>query len=179
MRWILKLLVLMTVAAVPALAADPCAELPEAARTYLSANPGWAVITLADLASDDRVAWQREHARDCPGFALADLDGSGRPFAVMGLISRRADDISERIVLVRLVPGGLEVRVLIPDERAANPLVLFRLPPGKAREWDSDREVVIAHDSVGVAWLEASSRQYYWANNSGTGGAFVCVRTAD
>jgi len=173
MRWICKFFVLMMVAA-PAFGADPCTALPEAARLYLIANPGWAVITSADLAASDRTLWTRQHGHDCPGFALADLDGSGRPFAALGLISRRLDEVSERIVLVRQALGGLEVRVLIPDERASNPVVLFRLPPGKAREWESDRELVIAHDSVGVAWLQAASRQYYWTN-----GAFVCVQTAD
>ncbi|MDR3528477.1 MAG: hypothetical protein P4L57_14500 [Rhizomicrobium sp.] len=96
------------------------------------------------------------------------------PFAALGLISHHLDEISERIVLVRPVPGGLEVRVLVPDERTSAPVVLFRLPPGKAKQWDSDREVVIAHDSVGVAWLAASSRQYYWSN-----GTFVCAQTTD
>ncbi len=168
------LLAVLALSTTPAFAADPCAELTPAAADYLNANPGWAVIRPADLQADDRVLWARQHRRECPGFALADLDGSGRAFAVLGLISRRADDDSERVVLVRQVLGGLEVRVLIPDERAYSPLVLFRLPPGKAREWDSGTEIAIAHDSVGVAWREASSRQYYWSK-----GEFVCVQTSD
>jgi hypothetical protein len=177
MRWVGTLLVLIVATA--AFAADPCATLPEAARAYLNTNPGWAVITPADLAADDRALWARQHRRDCPGLALADLDGSGRPFAALGLISRRPDEISERIILVRQAPGGLEVRVLVPDERTSAPVVLFHLPPGKAKQWDSDREIVIAHDSVGVAWLAASSRQYYWDNSSGARGTFVCAQTTD
>jgi hypothetical protein len=178
MRRIVKYLGLVMAASpalfAPAWAADPCAELPTAVATYLSANPGWSVITADDLARDDRRLWLRQHRHECPGFALADLDGSGRPFAALGLINHRLGNDSERVVLVRPAAGELEVRVLVPDERVYHPLTLFRRPPGMAKDWDDEKAVAIAHDSVGVAWLEASARQYFWDK-----GSFRCVQASD
>lgn len=161
-------------AAVPALASDPCTDLPEAASTFLKANPDWAVIRTDDLQASDRLQWLRQHRGYCPGAALVDLDGSSRPFTALGLIRKNADQSEEKVVLVRQAPTGLEVRVLVPAERITNPLVLYRLPPSTTKEWDSDKPVTIVHESLGVAWLEASSRQYYWEN-----GAFRCVPTSD
>jgi len=160
--------------AAPAMASDPCTDITPAAADYLKVNPDWTVIHPDDLTGADRLQWLRHHRGFCPGVAMVDLDGSSRPFTALGLIRRNADLSEEKVVLVRQTPTGLEVRVLVPAERITNPLVLYRLPRGTTKEWDSDKPVTIVHESLGVAWLEASSRQYYWDN-----GAFRCVPTSD
>lgn len=157
----------------PVIAFDPC-EPPPQAVSYLSANPDWAVIRPGDLDRDQAYLWTHHHRDLCPGFAYVDLDGSGHPYLALGLIKRGLLRNTEKVVLLRETAAGQEVRVLIPEERADNPPVLFRLPPGTAKEWDNDTLIAIPHDSLGIAWLDASARQYFWDK-----GEFRCVHSAD
>jgi hypothetical protein len=172
MRKFLSMLILAGVVAAPSLAADPCGRLPDVARQYLKAHPGWRVLTLADLYQDDKALWSEYHQGSCPGMAELDFDGSGKKHVALALMRGSGEKAVERIILVRPKSGGLDERTLISDFDAYN--VIWRLGPGVAQEWDSDKKVSIRHDSLVVEHLESATQQWYWKN-----GKFHYVQTSD
>lgn len=151
-------------------AADPCASIPADAHDYLKANPAWHIVTTNDLAQDDRIFWQK-HSRDhCPGLTVVDFDGTGQPFTVLGLLRGSASNAEQMTIALR----GKDVHTLRAAHKAGNPTVLYREKPGTAKEWDSEKRVVIAHQSVSIVQMESSSEQFYFA-----GGRFQSIWTSD
>jgi hypothetical protein len=158
-----------------AVAAQPgCDNLPPAVRAYLAGHPGQSVVTLADLNADDLKLWLDAKHGACPGLAVVDLDGSGKPAFAMALLQRRAGGLFEQLVVLRPVGGGVKAVVLERPYPAGNPAVVWRARPGRADPWDGGRGVINRHDWIVFEQIESASTSYYWA-----GGRFRHITTGD
>lgn len=153
-----------------AYAADPCSTVRADARDYLKAHPEWWIVTPKDLVEDDRNTWMRHFPKQCPGMTIVDFEGTGNSFAVLGLLRRHAGNTEAMTIALR----GKEVHVLRAVHKADSPTVLYREKPGTAKEWDSEKRVVLPHQSVSIEQMEASSEQCYIAD-----GRFQSIWTSD
>jgi len=96
------LLVLLTLAAVPA--ADPCASvLPPAVLTAATnAYPGFRVVRGSDYSAED-LGYAKEDGFPCPGIASSDVDGDGTADFAFFLLSAKGAAL---LVSARIPPGS-------------------------------------------------------------------------
>ena len=156
-------------------AADaPCANPPSDVLDYLRAQPGWKILQVGDLVSDDQALWNQYHRDLCPGMTQVDFDGSGRKFHALALLRRSNGQLLEKVVVFRLGKHGLEEHILSEAGPASRADVIYRVGPGKTHEWDSTKEFFVPHDSLVYEHMESAARQYYYSR-----GKFLFVQTSD
>ncbi len=172
MRELIGSILLLAAFGAPSLAVDGCETPPAAARMYLDAHPGWRILRLTDLIPEDQSLWSDYHKGKCPGMAEIDFDGTGRKHVALALLSRIKGQDVERIVVVRSSDHGLEQHTIYREFPAY--VVIWRVGPGTAQEWDTPKKIRVRHDSLIVERLESATQQYYWAN-----GKFRYVQTSD
>jgi hypothetical protein len=159
---------------VGAAATAPCAP-PSPVAAYLKAHPGWRILDMPDLVSDDQQLWRENHKGLCPGLARVVVeDGGGVSFA-LALIRPRGGKIFEQVVVLRALPGGTfqPVMLVAPDEGAG--IVVWRTPPDKFTDWyGTGQAVVLRHD--GIVWekMEAAAQVFYFVR-----GKVRMIQTSD
>jgi hypothetical protein len=173
MRGLLLLAMVTALFGAPAIATDPCANVPPAAANYLNAHHGWRILRTSDLVRDDQQLWRQYHRGICPGLAEVDFDGSGNKFVALALVRQARGKQWERIVVVRQSPNGLESHTIIPVFESSY-VVVWQRPPEIVAQWDSGQRTRILHESLVVEQMEASSRSYYLKD-----GRFRFVQTSD
>jgi hypothetical protein len=157
---------------IPAGASDPCADPPPAADAYLRTQPGWKILRLQDMDPDDQSLWIRYHKNLCPGMAAVDFDGSGKRWVGLALLRHAENGVVEKIAFVRLLEGRLETHLVYRDFPAYQ--VIWTRPPETVHEFETGKTTAIAHESLVVEHLEASTQQWYRRN-----GTFHFVQTSD
>ncbi|HWA92596.1 MAG TPA: hypothetical protein VG889_21370 [Rhizomicrobium sp.] len=150
--------------------AAPCTPPPPVA-SYLAGHPGWTILDMPDLLTDDRLSWRQSHNGQCPGLTRVVLDGSGRVSFGLALVDR--DNGLEQVVALMAQAKGFRAYVLEPPVNAVG-AVVYRAPPGSAADEEAHVKVKIAHDSIVWEQMEAASRQFYFA-----GGEFHAIQTGD
>jgi len=166
---------MLLMAGTPAIAEDSCANVPDIAKAYLNAHPGWRILRVADLYSDDQHLWRQYHKGKCPGLAEVDLDGSGTMFVGLALIRPDKSAAQERIVVVRAGPKEIETQTLYRDFEVTTHTVIWRAPPGITWQWDEpNKKIRIANDSLIVETMESSAQQFYLKN-----GKLAYIQTSD
>ncbi len=161
--------------ATSAWAADPCTNIPDAARAYLKAHPDWKILRTSDLIDDDKQLWRHYHKAVCPGLAEVDLDGSGKRYIGLALIRTTKSAQEERVIIVRAARDKLETWTIYSEFKAPPYTVIWRVSPGTTWEWDQpNRKIRIPNDSLVAATLESAAQQFYLKN-----GKLVYVQTSD
>jgi hypothetical protein len=140
---------------------DTCNNPP--AELLAAIEPGWSLLRLSDLNTDDQRLWLEVRPKSCPGYAAARMRTGSGPSYIVALIDKRTAKPREQVLL--LVPHGKSfVRLtLAKPTEVANPAVVWRGPPGKYHEWDGSRSIAIRNDSVVLETMEASAVLYYFA----------------
>jgi hypothetical protein len=154
------LVVLLFVLTGAAFAAPLQCALPGAVQASLDERwSGWRLLQLADLRSDDQSLWQehRLNGKRCPGVNEGKFDGE-RMSLVFTLIRRP----NEQVVLVATPNGdSFKVASLAPPQRVAYFSVVNVFPPGKYKEFYTDRRVRIPNQSAAVEAIEHSITLFY------------------
>ncbi len=148
------ILVAVALAAIATTAHAGCDTLPAPVTAYVRAHPGWAVVRVADLVSDDQALWAQYHKGLCPGWAKAKLDAARRPFYAVALISRTQEKLM-------LIDGAGGVSELVPANRLTTPMVVWTVLPGVYRDENTGRDVHISTQSITYEKMEAVATQFY------------------
>ena len=151
---------------------DACSKAP--APVTAAVEPGWALLRLEDLNSDDQKLWLGARPRSCPGYAAANMGAGSGPSYIVALIDKRTAKAREKVVL--LVPNetAFAKHTLAKPAPVGNPAVVWRAPPGKYHEWDASHSITIRNDSVVLETMETSAVQYYF-----DGGRLRSLTTSD
>ena len=136
-----------------------CDNVPAKVAAYVATRPGWHVIHLADLGSDDQALWSRYRGDACPGFARADLQGKGR--WSYGLSLSKGSD-TQSIILYD--DGNTMREKVLPADAGVVRHVVHAAPPGPTSRFGIPKHIDIPHESLVFEVLESSAVQYYWRN---------------
>ena len=161
MKRIRMLVILLCVSTVSAFAAPRQCALPDAVRASLDERwRGWRLLQLADLRSDDQSLW-REHrlnSKHCPGVNEGKFDGERTSF-VFTLIRKP----NEQVVLVATPEAeSYKTTILAPPQKVAYFSVVNVFPPGKYKEFYTDKRVQIRNPSAAVEAIEHSITLFYF-----------------
>jgi hypothetical protein len=143
-------------------------------QQYLSSQPGWSVVDIKDLISDDQKLWAQHRGTSCPGIAIAKLDDSGRQAYAIALLDRAGDRLNEKVVVLLPRSARLSPRTLITAHKVDTPSVIWRAPPGDYRDWEGGPTIHVPTDSIVVEKMESNAMLYYLRGNQ-----FHSVQTAN
>ena len=96
------------------------------ARQY----PNVHVVTLPDLAQDDKSLFQKEHGSDCPGLTSVNFYGDGKPTLALVLLLDEKHGAKTQLIVAHEVQNGWEFRPLEQNITGPAPVV-WRERPGK------------------------------------------------
>ena len=180
MRIFLLLCVFLTTALSSETKIDHCAtsNLAVGVRELLNSKFGdLRSKTLADLEGDDQRLWLTSNPRSCPGIAVGNFEGSGKPEYAILLIPASGTEVEYKVVVFAAVNGSSQYRTTVLDYGSSTPnsgLVLSRVPSGRQTGFDETKSVSLKLDGINVEWLEKSSVLYYYSN-----GRFRHLQTSD
>jgi len=155
----IKLLVLsiLLLASHMAFAAPVCV-LPDRAGRFISSRyPGWQLLQVSDLVSDDQALWTKVHGLECPGLVEGHFMGVRQSSTVVAIISKK---LNKEVILLFPALNGKPLTVLSPAK--GTELVLHRLPSGKYNEFDGTKSLVTRWDGIDIEKIEAGEMLRYW-----------------
>src|SRR5665213_1543695 len=102
------LTVILIFSAAAAHADEKCTQKPGAVQAYLRDHKGASLVTFGDLLDpDSQEAWHKSSKGLCPGFAVSDMDGSGRKWYGLSLLYKKDGKTFEKLILLSPDAGGL------------------------------------------------------------------------
>lgn len=124
-----------------------CDSPPGPVRAWLKSHPGWSLVRETDLAEVSGQVWKHLAKPGlCPGFAGADLDGSGR-LSYMALFLKAPDGLQLLFRPDTSVPENLT------GEASIEGSLIYRVKPGYYWDFEAEKNVFIARD--GFKWVSS------------------------
>jgi hypothetical protein len=145
------------VGAVPGFAeAGPCVpNLPsEGTELLASAYPGYRVLQLSDLNSDDQGIWTSAYGGACPGLVEGAFKGKKGAYAVL-LVPINPGGETRAVVLEPNERGGMSQEQIFAENRAGNLPVIRRGDPGVYKDLEKRTKVTASNDVVLIEHLES------------------------
>jgi hypothetical protein len=152
---------LAAMATTGAASAAPCEKPPQPVADYLETQPGWVLLTRADLSADHRPMWDKDHKGLCPGLAAVVLDAGKQTSYALALLKHDKGGTLEQLVLLKA--GAAKPMVLEAPSPSAS-AVVWRAPPGKYSDPETGKDVAIATDSIMYEMYESAAEQFYFVN---------------
>jgi hypothetical protein len=138
--------------------------LPSGARTLLTSSlPGWKIVTVSDLSSDDQKLWSENYEDKCPGIVEGNFSLS-RSFAV-SLIRRDSTTLLQTLVLLEPNKNEYKLHTLSQASKAEVPNIVLKFPPGTYKASEQNRSVRTKSDGIAYIKLEAAGTLYYKTAN--------------
>src|SRR5215469_12528165 len=141
--------------------AAPCEKPPPPVADYLTAHPGWVLVTRADLSADHQPMWDKAHKGLCPGVAEVVLDGTKEKSYALALLKHGKDGTQEQLVLLK---GAAARPMVLEAPSPSGSIVVWRAPPGKYPNPETGKDVAIARDSIMYEMYESAAEQFYFVN---------------
>lgn len=138
-----------------------CSTLPKSVSTYVTANAGWSVVSLADLPRDDQDLWHQYHKDLCPGVAELKLYGPADKSIAIALIKKSNGQILEKLVLLSGIKSPSVPEEIVPATSVTTPFVVWKTRPGIYKDQDTSTNVHIANESIIYEKMESTSTQFY------------------
>ncbi len=146
--------------------AEECSSVvPESGHKLLADFPGWRIVLLNDLPTDDIGLWNAANRGRCPGVAVGNfVNEYAQSYAIALIRKNPSGKLEEQLLL--LAPKGrtLSRLVVVRPTLVVSPFVVWRVPPGKYSGVDKDESVSVEHDSFVYEKIEATATQYYFVN---------------
>jgi len=137
---LLAMYVLVSVrVAVAAPAADSCSLPQNLQLEVLNKYPGSRVVTVQDLAPDDRALFQKEHGNDCPGLTKIDFYGDGRPTLALVLIVGTGESVNAKLVVAH--ESAQKWKAVLIDTAKASIPVVWSQGPGKYEDVYGEKKI--------------------------------------
>jgi hypothetical protein len=113
--------------AIAAPTTDSC-NLPQTLqREVVKKYPGTRLVTLQDLARDDRGLFQKDHGNGCPGLVNVDFYGDGKPTFALVLIANGGATESAKLVVAHELDRKWDT-VLVDTSESSIPVVWSQGP---------------------------------------------------
>jgi hypothetical protein len=149
--------------AVAAPATDPC-SLPKSLQSEVSSKyPGSRLVTVQDLAQDDRAIFQKEHGNDCPGLARVDFYGDGKPTLALVLIVGTGEKVNAELVVAHESAEKWEA-VLIDKAEASIP-VAWSQGPGEYEDVYGEKKIRATRPVIVFCEYNAWAIVFAWTGN--------------
>jgi hypothetical protein len=137
--------------------------LPSSVRAAVEEKyPGWRLVQVSDLRSDDQTLWKKSHGAKCPGLAVGHYEnGSDNSYAIT--LFQKAPKL--RQLLVVITPGlpSPKLHVLSGPQEVAYLSVVSKLPPGSYSDAEG-KPVKIGKESISYEAIEAGAITYYYSD---------------
>jgi len=155
---------LIFVGAAPAMpATDPCSLPQSLQREVMNKYPAARLVTLRDLADDDRELFQREHGNDCPGLVGVDFYGDGKPTFALVLIVKTNAKVNAELVVAHEVAEKWEI--VLFDKADSSVPVVWRQGPGEYHDVYGDKRVQATKPVIVFCGYNAWAILYAWTGN--------------
>jgi len=118
----------------------PHCSLPQALqREVADKYPGARIVTLKDLAEDDKTLFQKDHGNDCPGLVNLNFYGDGKPTIALVLIVNTGTTVSAELVVAHELAQKWAT-VLIEKAESSIPVV-WSQGPGEYKDVYGEKEI--------------------------------------
>lgn len=152
----------------PALADSQCQDQPAPVKAYLQAHPEWVPVRQDDLGNYRN----RVKTGLCPGIAIVDLAGDGRPYFGLALLRRQDEDRFEKVILLSPAGRTPAVRTLSKESKLGRGEwdgigIIERGAPGTYFDYNAfsaggTGNVRISHDVLFVTSLGPDYTEFYY-----------------
>lgn len=145
--------------------------------------PNYTIAQLKDLDKDLQEYFTDTFGDAHPGCIEEDFDGDGvTDYALLLLSESKVEGkLIEKLIVLRgkgeqkFIPIELEeVREVTGSSFVIRNSFIRHIPPGKIKEWDSNRTLTIKNPGFESVLFEAASRVYFWET-----GKFHFIQTSD
>lgn len=155
----LRMLAIVAIVAggAPAFAqANPCVpNLPsEGTQLLESAYPGYRMLQLSDLNSDDQEIWRNTYRDACPGLVEGAFKGKKGAYAVL-LVPIKPDGETRAVLLEPNESGGMTQEQIFAERRVGNLPVVRRSDPGVYEDLEKRTRIAAPNDVVLIEHLES------------------------
>jgi hypothetical protein len=138
---------------------ERCA-LSEAAAQVI--DPGWSIVQMNDLDTEQVKLWKQHTASDCPGIASADFFGDGKEAHGVALFKRGDDKLLTKLVVLRPTDKGYRSFLLAENLGDNRMNVVWPIAPGTYNQYGlSNPTVAIPHTGLAYQYLNESQVLYY------------------
>jgi len=90
-----------------------------------------------------------------------DFDGSGATYSAIALFHKSKGKLMEKVVVLRSEQGVVRGQTIFAAGVVPYLCVIHAAEPGKARDWEGAKAVVIRHESLVYEQMEAWAYQFY------------------
>jgi hypothetical protein len=150
-------------------------EIPLDVRNLLKQKfPGWAIVTVSDLRSDDQQIWRRAHPRACPGYTVGNFRDADHLSYAFNLFRKDREHTLETLFVIDSDEQGQKLRVLSEPTKVAYLSVTSKPPPGKYGSADGTKRITAPFSVISYEAIESGELLYYWSN-----GRYHSVLTSD
>lgn len=148
------------------LRADPCNISRESlARLLARSAPGWRILELTDLESDDQKIWAEAHPDQPPGILSGRFTSDKEETCALLLTKRltpKRSRVQERLVLLERAGGRYRLRPIAKSNSARAHSVIHKAPAGMYSSAEGGDRISIQFDGIVYERLEAGALLYYW-----------------
>jgi hypothetical protein len=141
----------------------PCG-LPQALQREIADKyPGARIVTLKDLAEDDKSLFQKDHGNDCPGLVNLNFYGDGKPTIALVLIVNTGTTVSAELVVAHELAQKWAT-VLIEKAESSIPVV-WSQGPGEYKDVYGEKEIRATDPVIVFCEYNAWAIVYAWTGS--------------
>lgn len=122
--------------------------------------PGWKVVELINLRSDDQRLWADHHQEECPGIALGRFEPATRETYAITLFKKNSD-LTQLLVVANRHQNSFKFMVLDGPRKVAYLSVISRRPPGRYVDIEGSK-FSVGLDSISYEAIEAGEIWYHY-----------------
>jgi hypothetical protein len=149
--------------AIAAPTADPC-NLPQTLqREIVNKYPGARLVTLQDLALDERGLFQKDHGNECPGLVNVDFYGDGKPTFALVLIVNGGATESAKLVVAHEIARKWQT-ASINTAKLSIPVV-WSQGPGEYEDVYGEKKIRATRPVIVFCQYSAWAIVYAWTGN--------------
>jgi hypothetical protein len=145
---------------------DACDLPQDLHREIASKYPGAKLVTLPDLAEDDRRFFQKDHGNSCPGLVKVDFYGDGKPTSALVLIPKEGTKEKAELVVAHQV--GENWRITLLDMASASMPVVWSQGPGEYRDVYGNKTIRATRPVIVFCGYESWAILYAWTGKAVT-----------
>jgi hypothetical protein len=137
------------------------ALLPSVRAVVEEKFPGWRLVNVFDLRSDDQSLWKKSHHGECPGLAVGHYENDSDNSYAITLFQKPP---KLRQLLIVITPGlsTPKLHVLSRPQEVAYLSVVSKLPPGRYADAEG-KALKIDKESISYEAIEAGAIMYYYS----------------
>jgi len=144
-------------------ATDPCSLPQTLQREVAHKYPGARLVTLNDLAQDDRSLFQKDHGNDCPGLVNVNFYGDGKPTLALVLIVNTGTTVTAKLVVAHELAQKWETALL---EKAESTIpVVWSQGPGEYEDVYGEKKLRVTRPGIVFCEYYAWEILYAWTGS--------------